>query len=104
MKSSRRRKPDTAELLAPLHARIAELEVRIKLLEAKVVRHAERPVAPAQSAVADRTPDSGRKPPRPARARPRCPGCLLELPKGRRGKECVWCGFVFAAVEGWVFR
>ncbi|RKG67751.1 hypothetical protein D7V88_40955, partial [Corallococcus terminator] len=32
------------------------------------------------------------------RARPRCPGCTLELPRGRRGESCVWCGFVFAAV------
>lgn len=36
---------------------------------------------------------------RAERQRPRCPGCLLELPKGRKGETCTWCGFVFAAVE-----
>ncbi len=38
---------------------------------------------------------------RAARARPklRCPGCTLELPKGRRGDSCVWCGFMFSAVR-----
>jgi len=35
-----------------------------------------------------------------ARPRPRCPGCTLELPPGRKREDCVWCGFRFDAVGG----
>ena len=37
-------------------------------------------------------------PERRRRSRPRCPGCMLELPQGRKGQSCVWCGFRFDAV------
>jgi hypothetical protein len=70
-----------------LAVRVAELELRIRMLEARI-----REVAP--------TPKKGKaKAQRLGRPRPRCPGCLLELPKGRRGESCVWCGFFFDAVE-----
>jgi hypothetical protein len=49
--------------------------------------------------VASRQTPSVRPKTHPDRAaKLRCPGCLLELPKGRRGDSCVWCGFVFDAV------
>lgn len=74
--------------------RIAALEDRIRILEARVrdVSVANRKEA---AAVAARKPKAARE-----RPRPRCPGCTLELPKGRRGDCCVWCGFVFSAVGG----
>lgn len=67
--------------------RISDLERRLMLLEARVRR----------TSVELESKKAG-KPVRAERPRPRCPGCLLELPKGRRGETCVWCGFVFDAV------
>jgi len=69
-----------------LQARIAELEQRLQLLEARVRR-----VSPARE---EKGEEADVPTPRP---RPRCPGCHLELPKGRRGECCVWCGFYFEA-------
>jgi len=69
--------------------RIAELEDRLRTLERQL---GQRP--------ARRRASRGAQPPSPATAAHRCPGCLLELPPGPRGTECVWCGFVFAAVRG----
>ena len=79
---------------ARLLARIDELELRVKILEARVrtgLVQGRRPVeeARARSALARRS-----------RPKPRCPGCTLELPAGRRGEKCVWCGFQFDAVAG----
>ncbi len=79
---------------AKLLARIDELETRVKILEARVrtgLVQGRRPQeeARARGAVARRS-----------RPRVRCPGCTLELPAGRRGESCVWCGFQFAAVAG----
>jgi len=76
-----------------LMARIADLEVRLQLLEARVRREA----AESRQAI---PPDAAHSRKAEARKRPRCPGCLLELPKGRRGDACVWCGFQFDAVGG----
>ncbi len=76
-----------------LHARIAELEQRIQLLEARM----RRVVAEAEGK--GQAEGKGRKPAaRSVRPRPRCPGCRLELPKGPRGESCVWCGFMFEAL------
>src|SRR5687768_18451009 len=86
-------KSDAREVM--LTARIAELEWRIKLLEARVrnvsadVRKQGEPASGEGLAKARRR----------ARERPRCLGCLLELPPGRRGESCVWCGFIFDAVR-----
>jgi hypothetical protein len=92
---ARRQLSESAEEVhARLSARIAALEDRVRLLEARL-----RVSAPAASArVASRR---AAEPTRtaPVRARPRCPGCTLELPPGRRGESCVWCGFIFAAVS-----
>jgi hypothetical protein len=74
-----------------LAARVAEVEQRLRLLEARV-----RQVAPV--------PKRPKAKPRAVPPRPRCPGCLLELPKGRRGDSCVWCGFSFDAVEKQALR
>jgi len=74
-----------------LWSRVAELERRVLRLEARVrLTSAELQV---------QTGGGKAGPARAGRARPRCPGCLLELPRGRKGETCVWCGFVFAAVE-----
>lgn len=70
-----------------LLGRLRELEERVVALEARLTLQAE----PGISARAG----SGRL----AQKRRRCPGCLLELPKGRRGPSCVWCGFYFEAVK-----
>ncbi len=87
---SRRHQEDLEEReqSARLSARIADLEQRLMLLEARMRR----------TAAAAESPRGHRPVPAP-RPRPRCPGCLLELPKGRRGETCVWCGFVFDAVR-----
>ena len=83
-----------------MSARVADLEIRVRLLEAKV----RELTAHQRQAEAAKPPS--KVPTRAARtrARPRCPGCLLELPKGRRGETCVWCGFMFSAVGGRTFR
>ena len=88
-----RKQAATAEEADQLRARIAELEDRLRLLEAHVRRLTSQTSALAQV--------SRRPLPKvpAARPRPRCPGCRLELPKGRRGEACVWCGFVFDAVR-----
>lgn len=88
MRSRRRQEHlEQRELSARLSARIADLEQRLMLLEARMRR----------TAAAVESPRGRRQGPTP-RPRPRCPGCLLELPKGRRAETCVWCGFVFDAV------
>lgn len=84
-----------AEERAQLLARIEDLELRMKLLEARVRglnADQRRKSAATETAQAS-------KQARRSRPRLRCPGCLLELPKGRRGETCVWCGFRFDAVR-----
>ena len=95
MRSRRRSSPPRVQL-DPAQARIQDLELRVRILEAKVrdLRAAlkvadvkgEARTAAAQSPV--------------ARRRPRCPGCTLELPPGKKREDCVWCGFRFDAVGG----
>lgn len=87
---SRRLEDEDRNQRERLSARVAELEQRVMLLEARLRR-----------TVAEQKARRGKGPVRTARPRPRCPGCLLELPKGRRHDKdtCVWCGFVFAAVR-----
>ncbi len=67
-RSQRPRQPNCEERLA---AQVAELEQRIKLLEARVRS------AVAEGALGGRA------------------GAALKAP---RGENCVWCGFSFAAV------
>jgi hypothetical protein len=92
MAGSRTKRSRDAEMLA-LKARVAELELKVKMLEARVrtgLVQGRRPIeeARARSAQARRA----------ERPRPRCPGCQLELPSGRREERCVWCGFQLDAV------
>jgi hypothetical protein len=92
MRSSARRQPSATE--ARLSARIEALEARVRQLE----RQLRGAATPAHTPV----PTKGEGPPGPrkqGRARPRCPGCMLEVPRGRRRETCVWCGFHFAAVR-----
>jgi len=77
---------------ARLLQRLEDLELRVKLLEARV-----RSTLSKASAREAGDEDVSSRP------RPRCPGCTLELPKGKRGDSCVWCGFQFDAV-GATFR
>jgi len=87
--SSRKTRADVDEAT---QARLEDLEVRVKQLEARLR---------ATLAQARRDSGRGRKTvARPEPRRPRCPGCTLELPAGRRGESCVWCGFRFDAVSG----
>lgn len=74
--------------------RLDDLELRVKLMEARL-RHFE---PAARRADAPREVKGRPAKPRRARARPRCPGCTLELPLGSRGETCVWCGFHFDAL------
>lgn len=75
-----------------MSARITALEDRVRRLEARLALEARKP-PPVRS-----RPSVSAATARAARPRPRCPGCTLELPPGRRGDSCVWCGFVFATV------
>jgi hypothetical protein len=79
-----------------LRARIEELELRVKLLEARVRAGLGQARAPQREAArASRVARAARR----VRAKPRCPGCLLELPRGPSGESCVWCGFRFEAAR-----
>ncbi len=83
---SKRKEPPTLKL----RARIEELELRVKLLEARVrsgLVQGRRPSDEVRMRSA-----------KARRSRPRCAGCHLELPPGRRGESCVWCGFQLDAV------
>jgi len=83
---SKRKEEDPARL----RARIEELELRVKLLEARVrtgLVQGRRPIDEVRVRSAQAR-----------RSRPRCPGCHLELPAGRRSESCVWCGFQLDAV------
>lgn len=89
-------KPTRRDERAQLLARVEDLELRVKLLEARVrsaALYARRPTPAEVRAIKSR---QGRR----RRQRPRCPGCTLELPPGRKGQSCVWCGFQFDAVGG----
>jgi hypothetical protein len=77
----------------------ARLSARIEALEDRV-RRLEQHVRRAASAVRTRATTSAKvAQARQQPSRPRCPGCTLELPRGRRKETCVWCGFHFAAVR-----
>lgn len=78
-----------------LTARIAELEWRIKLLEARVRNVSADVRKQGEPARGEGLSKARRR----VRERARCLGCLLELPPGRRGESCVWCGFIFDAVR-----
>ncbi len=66
-----------------LTAQVAALELRVRTLE----RRLAGPVTASPTTAARRGPP-----------RATCAGCSLELPAGRRGASCVWCGFRFDAV------
>jgi hypothetical protein len=85
-----RRNRSDADLAVRLAGRIAELEDRIRALELRMARVSKS----SERLSAEKT---ALRPPVPTASR--CPGCLLELPRGRRGHSCVWCGFVFSAVK-----
>lgn len=77
----RRSTPD--EQLA-LRLRVAELEARVRWLERRLTQVTPPPRSKARAKAVS--------------LRPRCPGCLMEVPRGRRGKACRFCGFRFDAV------
>jgi outer membrane murein-binding lipoprotein Lpp len=94
---SRRRPLPTRDRLDPESTRVQDLELRVRILEAKVRElRAELKIASVKGesrTAAARTVAA-------TRSRPRCPGCTLELPPGRKREDCVWCGFRFDAVGG----
>ncbi|MCP3142164.1 hypothetical protein [Pyxidicoccus xibeiensis] len=99
---ARRRSSDTLEdVHARLSARIAVLEDRVRRLEARLRVSATSQTPAVRTSAVRTSPRRADEPSRApaARARPRCPGCTLELPRGRRGESCVWCGFEFSAVS-----
>jgi hypothetical protein len=85
-----RRARSDADVAVRFAGRIADLEDRIRALELRVARVSKS----SERLSAEKT---ALRPPIPSASR--CPGCLLELPRGRRGSSCVWCGFVFAAAR-----
>lgn len=90
MRSGSRRPTVDADTHAKLVARVEALEDRVRRLEALI----------RGSTAAFRSRPPARSTRGASRAeRPRCPGCTLELPRGRRGEQCVWCGFHFAAAR-----
>ena len=96
MRMRPRKKTKRDDEWALVLARIEDLELRVKLLEARVrsaAISARRPSPAEVRAIKSRAA-------RRSRQRPRCPGCTLELPPGRKGQSCVWCGFQFDAVGG----
>jgi hypothetical protein len=95
MRSPARRQPSDADLNARLSARIEILEDRVRRLEVLVRAAAAGRKTPSARARPGGTP----APLKSSRPRPRCPGCTLELPPGRRGEACAWCGFHFAALR-----
>ncbi|MDY7231460.1 hypothetical protein [Hyalangium rubrum] len=97
MRSPARRQPSDAEIHARLSARIEALEDRVRRLE-QHVRRAVSSSLRAQPATSARHAQAA-APARQERPRPRCPGCTLELPRGRKRETCVWCGFHFSAVR-----
>jgi len=80
---------------ARLLDRIGDLEQRMKLLEARVRREAAETRSRGRIEVGRPVARVVRTP----KAERRCPGCTLELPKGPKGVQCVWCGFRFDAAE-----
>jgi len=86
MASRRRKQPPVREMDLRISNQLAELELRIRRLEARL------------RAVSAAVPARTKKGP-PPRQRPRCPNCTIEIPKGKRTETCQWCGFVFAAVQ-----
>jgi hypothetical protein len=92
MPSPARRQPSDAEIHARLSARIEALEDRVRRLE----QHVRRTAATLRTRA---TTSAKASQARQGQVRPRCPGCTLELPRGRRKETCVWCGFHFAAVR-----
>ncbi|MGQ0508469.1 MAG: hypothetical protein ACT4TC_24490 [Myxococcaceae bacterium] len=90
MAPARRPHPPTQQRL---EGQVTDLELRVRLLEARLRR------VTAESKPVPVSPDDEKLPPAKAkprkhRERPRCMGCLLELPAGRSKDEvCVWCGF-----------
>lgn len=104
---ARRRPPTDADLHARLSARIEALEDRVRRLEVLVRGAAAAARSRGAGSASGKTAGKAvarvrREPSAPrvkGRARPRCPGCTLELPSGPRGESCVWCGFQFDAVR-----
>ncbi len=90
--------PKQLECEVRLAGRIADLELRLKLLEARV-RTLAADEGRRKGAEGSGTREQTSKHPERVRQRRRCPGCLLELPRGRRGDSCVWCGFRFEALK-----
>jgi hypothetical protein len=89
----------TQDRFAQLETKILGLEDRLRLLESRLRALTAQGRRADEQALAKKAPRAAR-----ARPRPRCPGCTLELPKGRRGDFCVWCGFMFSAVGGRALR
>ncbi|HZH03673.1 MAG TPA: hypothetical protein VEY30_07815, partial [Myxococcaceae bacterium] len=74
-------RPDSDDAEAKLFGRLLELEERVVALEARL--HGDAEIAAGVDGSASRNA-------RRTKPGARCPGCLLELPKGRRGPSCVW--------------
>lgn len=72
---------------------LTELRVRLEDAEARATWLARR-LAKAEKAL--KLPATPKKKGKP---KLRCPGCFLELPPGRVGKNCRYCGFDFRAVK-----
>lgn len=82
-----------SEMERELYLRVIDLEARVRELEKRL-----KSTRAAAKTAAERKALAVEKKHKP---RPRCPGCTLELPPGRRGVSCVWCGFRFDAVPPW---
>ena len=78
-----RRSNDDAQ--REIRVRVAELEARVRRLEQQLKKVAL--AAKVKPAPVPKGPQ-----------RPRCPGCFAEVPRGRRDRTCVYCGFSFDAV------
>jgi hypothetical protein len=73
--------------------RLDELEAKVKKLDGFLQATQAKPqrdVSPSRASKGSRVISKNRA---------QCPGCYLELPKGRRSDSCVWCGFSFEAAR-----
>jgi hypothetical protein len=96
MATGRRRKKDRTVENLVLTTQLADLELRIRRLEARL-RQVSTPSTDSKPGSKAST-NTGKKALRTrAKVRPRCPHCFLEIPKGKRTEACVWCGYYFSA-------
>ncbi len=68
-----------------IRVRVAELEARVRWLEGKLKKVALAAKVKPEPVIK-------------GAMRARCPSCFAQVPRGKRGQNCVYCGFSFDVV------